>query len=112
MTVGEQLHEGVANFSTALRPLDVEYAQAAAAADCLSSKLHQLLFVFICCSQPLDLEKVEVVHPLGDLLEWPRLQLVPVIVFLDGEIPEAPLWVDGPPKKVKHGVYHIRRCAY
>ena len=48
MAVGEQLHEGVANFSTAERRLDVEYAQAAAAADCLPSKLHQLLFVIIC----------------------------------------------------------------
>ena len=54
---------------------------------------------------------MEVVHLLSDLLEWPRLQLVPVPVFLDGEIPEAPLWVDGPPKKVKHGVDNIRRCA-
>ena len=56
MTVGEQLHEGVANFSTAARVLDVEYAKAATAADCLSSKLHQLLFVFICRTQSTDLE--------------------------------------------------------
>ena len=48
MTVGEQLHEGVANFSTAARALDVEYAQAAAAADCLPSKFYKLLFVIIC----------------------------------------------------------------
>ena len=57
MTVGEQLHEGVANFSTAVRVLDVEYAQAAAAADCLPSKLHQLLSVIICrIFKVIDLE--------------------------------------------------------
>ena len=50
---------------------------------------------------------MEVVHLLGELLERPRLQLVLVTVILYGEIPEAPLWVDGPPKKVKDGVYDM-----
>ena len=50
-------------------------------------------------------------HLLGKLLQRPRLQLVLVVVILDGEIPEAPLWVDDPPKKVKDGVYDMGRCA-
>ena len=58
-----------------------------------------------------DLQFEEVVHLLGELLQRPRLQLVLVRVILYGEIPEAPLWVDDPPKKVKHGVDDMGRCA-
>ena len=44
---------------------------------------------------------------MGELLQWPLLQLVFVLEVLDSEGLEALLSVDGAPKEVNDGVDHL-----